>query len=136
MIAVPSDTVVSARELSLWYGDFQALDNVALDVQQGEILALIGPSGCGKSTLLRCMNRMNDAPGVRTTGQLQVAGYDVQSPATDVLALRRHVGMVFQRPNPLPLSIRENVLFGMRLHAPTPLRSTTSTTPGSSSRWR
>ena len=118
MIAVPSDTVVSARDLSLWYGDFQALDNVALDVQQGEIIALIGPSGCGKSTLLRCMNRMNDAPGVRTTGHLQVAGYDLQSPDTDVLALRRHVGMVFQRPNPLPLSIRENVLFGMRLHAP------------------
>ena len=118
MIAVPSDTVVSARDLSLWYGEFQALDNVTLDVQQGEIIALIGPSGCGKSTLLRCMNRMNDAPGVRTTGHLQVAGYDLQSPDTDVLALRRHVGMVFQRPNPLPLSIRENVLFGMRLHAP------------------
>jgi phosphate transport system ATP-binding protein len=107
-----------ATDLSLWYGSFRALIDVSLDVLDGEILSLIGPSGCGKSTLLRCMNRMNDAPGVKITGGLTVAGYDAQHPDTDVLALRRDVGMVFQRPNPLPLSIRDNVLFGVRLHAP------------------
>ena len=109
---------VTCRDLSLWYGNFQALDKVSLDVHQGEILALIGPSGCGKSTLLRCMNRMNDAPTVKITGQLVVGGHDTQSPDADVIALRRDAGMVFQRPNPLPLSIRDNVLFGLRLHAP------------------
>jgi phosphate transport system ATP-binding protein len=123
MIAVPTGTVVAANDLSLWYGDFQALDRVSLDVQQGEIIALIGPSGCGKSTLLRCFNRMNDAPSVRIEGGLKVSGYDLQSPASDVLALRRKVGMVFQRPNPLPLSIRENVLFGIRIHAPSTSRA-------------
>jgi phosphate transport system ATP-binding protein len=110
-------SVITVRELSLWYGKFQALDKVSIDVADGEILGLIGPSGCGKSTLIRCMNRMNDAPTNRIEGGLTVAGYDVPSPATDVFALRRDVGMVFQRPNPLPLSIRDNVLFGVRLHA-------------------
>jgi phosphate transport system ATP-binding protein len=110
--------VVTCLDLSLWYGSFQALDKVSVEVTKGEILSLIGPSGCGKSTLLRCMNRMNDAPTTRTTGHLVVGGHDTQSPATDVIALRRDIGMVFQRPNPLPLSIRDNVLFGVRLHAP------------------
>jgi phosphate transport system ATP-binding protein len=110
-------TVVSCRALSLWYGSFQALDRVELDVERGEILALIGPSGCGKSTLIRCMNRMNDSPTTKISGDLTVAGHDVQH-GTDVITLRREVGMVFQRPNPLPLSIRDNVLFGLRLHAP------------------
>ncbi|MEQ1569879.1 MAG: phosphate ABC transporter ATP-binding protein [Myxococcota bacterium] len=110
--------VVSVRGLSLWYGAFQALDQVSLQVEQGEIMGLIGPSGCGKSTLLRCMNRMNDSPTTRITGGLWVGGHDLQAADTDVIALRRDVGMVFQRPNPLPLSIRENVLFGVRLHAP------------------
>ncbi len=107
----------SATELSLWYGKFRALDKVSFAINAGEIVSLIGPSGCGKSTLIRCMNRMNDSPTTRTEGRLTVANYDVQSPNTDVLALRRDVGMVFQRPNPLPLSIRENVLFGLKLHA-------------------
>jgi phosphate transport system ATP-binding protein len=111
-------SVVTCEQLSLWYGTFQALDKVDLAVTQGEILALIGPSGCGKSTLIRCMNRMNDAPTNKITGSLVVAGHDVQSSQTDVITLRREVGMVFQRPNPLPLSIRDNVLFGLRLHAP------------------
>ncbi len=109
--------VVSAETLSLWYGSFRALNGVSFDVTHGEIVSLIGPSGCGKSTLIRCMNRMNDAPTNRIEGKLHVSGYDVQAKGTDVLALRRDVGMVFQRPNPLPLSIRENVLFGVRLHA-------------------
>jgi phosphate transport system ATP-binding protein len=109
-------SVVTATNLSLWYGDFRALIDVNLVVERGEILALIGPSGCGKSTLLRALNRMNDAPTTRTTGGLVVAGHDVQGPNADVIRLRRDVGMVFQRPNPLPMSIRDNVLFGLRLH--------------------
>jgi phosphate transport system ATP-binding protein len=110
--------VIRCRGLSLWYGSFRALDQVNLDVHQGEILGLIGPSGCGKSTLIRTFNRMNDLPYVRTEGDLVVSGYNLFNGSTDVLALRRDVGMVFQRPNPLPLSIRDNVLFGVRLHAP------------------
>jgi phosphate transport system ATP-binding protein len=108
---------VVAKDLSLWYGSFKALDKVSMHVDHGEVVALIGPSGCGKSTLLRCFDRMNTASYVRTEGHLEVAGYDVHHPDTDVLALRRDVGMVFQRPNPLPLSIRDNVLFGLDLHA-------------------
>ncbi len=113
---IPAITIV-CDTVSLWYGDFRALDRVSMTVPEGGIVAMIGPSGCGKSTLLRCMNRMNDAPNVRVTGSLHVAGYDTTSPTTDVLALRRDVGMVFQRPNPLPMSIRDNVLFGVRLHS-------------------
>lgn len=109
---------IRVRGLSLWYGKFRALDCVTVDVKPGEILGLIGPSGCGKSTLLRCLNRMNDMPYVRIEGGLEVAGYDCMNPEVDTLALRRDVGMVFQRPNPLPISIRDNVLFGVRLHAP------------------
>lgn len=119
-----SDVVVRCRGLSLWYGTFRALDHVNLEVNPGEILSLIGPSGCGKSTLIRTFNRMNDLPYVRTEGDLTVAGYEALKPETDVLALRRDVGMVFQRPNPLPLSIRDNVLFGVRLHAPRTTRPT------------
>lgn len=117
-------SAVVSSDLCLWYGGFQALDRVTMSVEKGEIVALIGPSGCGKSTLLRCMNRMNDSPTVTVKGSLRVAGYETHASSTDVLALRRDVGMVFQRPNPLPLSIRDNVLFGVRLHAPRTARST------------
>ena len=112
-----------ADRLSLWYGDFQALVDVALVAAPGEILALVGPSGCGKSTLLRCFNRMNDAPTTRISGRLEVLGHDAHGPGLDVIRLRREVGMVFQRPNPLPMSIRDNVLFALRLHRGVPPRA-------------
>ncbi len=114
---------IVAAALSLWYGGFQALAGVDLVAAPGEILALVGPAGCGKSTLLRCFNRMNEAPRTRIAGRLEVAGHDVRSPDVDTLCLRRAVGMVFQRPNPLPMSIRDNVLFGLRLHHGAPPRA-------------
>lgn len=101
------------RDFSLWYGDFQALSGVSLDVPRNKVTAFIGPSGCGKSTLLRALNRMCDfTPGVRTQGVVEVDGRDVRS--LDGSELRVRVGMVFQHPNPFPLSIRENVLYGPR----------------------
>ena len=107
---------LSARDFSLYYGTTRALKQVTLEVPEHSVAAIIGPSGCGKSTLLRSFNRMNDLiPGVRTEGELNVAGMDARSPATDVVDLRRRVGMVFQRPNPFPKSIFENVAFGLKL---------------------
>jgi phosphate transport system ATP-binding protein len=113
-----SGLAIDVRELSLWYGDFQALFEVDLEVKQGSVTALIGPSGCGKSTLLRTVNRINERLGdyVRTSGSIHVLGHDVLEQEVEPAQLRKQVGMVFQRPNPLPLSIRENVLFGHRLH--------------------
>jgi phosphate transport system ATP-binding protein len=108
---------IQTERLSLWYGSFQALFDVSLSVKRGEITALIGPSGCGKSTLLRAVNRINERLGyVRTSGRVFVLGHDVLAADVELAQLRRHVGMVFQRPNPLPLSVRDNVLFGYRLH--------------------
>jgi phosphate transport system ATP-binding protein len=108
---------IQTERLSLWYGSFQALFDVSLSIKRGEITALIGPSGCGKSTLLRAVNRINERLGyVRTSGRVFVLGHDVLAPEVELAQLRRHVGMVFQRPNPLPLSVRDNVLFGYRLH--------------------
>ncbi len=104
---------------NLWYGDFQALFDVDLTVAERKVTALIGPSGCGKSTLLRSMNRIVDRLGyVRTEGRIEVLGQDVHGPQVSPQQLRKQVGMVFQRPNPLPLSIRENILFGHKLHDP------------------
>jgi len=109
---------IKAEQLSLWYGDFQALFDVDLEIKSGLITSLIGPSGCGKSTLLRTVNRINERLGyVRTTGRVSVLGHDVFDDGVELVQLRKQVGMVFQRPNPLPLSIRENVLFGLHLHA-------------------
>jgi phosphate transport system ATP-binding protein len=103
-------------DLDLFYGDFQALKRVPLAIEERRITALIGPSGCGKSTLLRTLNRMNDTiPGVRVSGLIQLDGQDIYAPGTDVCELRKRVGMVFQRPNPFPLSIRDNVTFGLRV---------------------
>jgi phosphate transport system ATP-binding protein len=111
-----TDTVITVQNLDLFYGDFQALKRVPLTVRGRHITALIGPSGCGKSTLLRAINRMNDLiPGVRVTGSVLLEGQDIYALGTDVCALRKRVGMVFQRPNPFPLSIYDNVAFGLRV---------------------
>ncbi len=108
---------VTTEKLNLWYGDFQALYDVDLRIKQGLITALIGPSGCGKSTFLRSVNRINERLGyVRTTGTIKVFGHDIYAPEVERIQVRKQVGMVFQRPNPLPLSVRENILFGTRLH--------------------
>ena len=108
---------IEVDKFSLWYGDFQALFDVDIDVAAGKVTSLIGPSGCGKSTLLRSVNRINERLGyVRTTGAINVMGVNVLDPEVEMTQLRRAVGMVFQRPNPLPLSIRDNALFAYRLH--------------------
>lgn len=110
---------IQTRDFSFWYGDFQALFNIDLTVRKNKVTAMIGPSGCGKSTLLRSMNRITDRLGyARTEGTIDVLGQDIHAPEVAVTQLRQRVGMVFQRPNPLPLSIRENVLFGHQLHNP------------------
>ena len=104
-------------DLNLWYGTFQALFDINLSIEQGRITSMIGPSGCGKSTFLRSVNRITERLDyVRTTGRIEVLGHDIYAPEVELIQVRRQVGMVFQRPNPLPLSIRENVLFGHRLH--------------------
>ena len=114
---------VETRDLNLWYGSFQALFDVNLSIKQGLITSLIGPSGCGKSTWLRSVNRINERLGyVRTTGSITVMGQNVLASAVELVQVRKQVGMVFQRPNPLPLSIRDNVLFGLRLHDPAAAR--------------
>ncbi len=108
---------LEVEKLNLWYGDFQALHDIDLRVEQGKITSLIGPSGCGKSTLLRTCNRIIERlPYVRIEGQLKVFGENVFAEQNEVVQVRKQIGMVFQRPNPLPLSIRDNVLFGYRLH--------------------
>jgi len=111
-----TDTVISVQNLDLFYGDFHALKRVPMSVKGRHITALIGPSGCGKSTLLRTLNRMNDLiPGVKVAGTILLEGQDIYASGTDVCALRKRVGMVFQRPNPFPLSIYDNVAFGLRV---------------------
>ncbi len=117
--AVPegaAETRLAARDFHLYYGTHHALKGVTLAIPSGSVTAIIGPSGCGKSTLLRSFNRMNDLiAGVRTSGALEVSGVDVTDAGMDVVDLRRRVGMVFQRPNPFPKSIFENVAFGLRM---------------------
>lgn len=117
--ATPS-LAITTRDLCLWYGKFQALKNITVDIPHGRITSLIGPSGCGKSTLLRCFNRVNERYGyVTTTGQIEILGKNIYDPDVSLIALRKSVGMVFQRPNPLPLSIYENIAFGLRIHGET-----------------
>ena len=108
---------ISVNDLNLWYGPTQALHHVTMDVQPNTITALIGPSGCGKSTFLKTLNRMNDlVPGVKITGEVRYRGEDIYAPGTDVCRLRREIGMVFQKPNPFPMSIYDNIAYGPRTH--------------------
>jgi len=116
-----SDSMVSVEDLSLFYGEKQALRRITMEVFKNRVTAFIGPSGCGKSTLLRCFNRMNDlVEGVRIEGTIRIAGRDIHDPAADVTRLRKRVGMVFQKSNPFPKTIFENVAFGLRLHEKLP----------------
>ncbi len=108
---------IKVNKLNLWYGNFQALKDVCADFSEKKITAIIGPSGCGKSTMLRVFNRMNDLiEGVRTEGEVLVDECNILSSCIDLVSLRKKVGMVFQRPNPFPLSVYENILFGIRVH--------------------
>jgi phosphate transport system ATP-binding protein len=109
--------ILSLRDLSVYYGTFLAVTNVTFDVPKNQITALIGPSGCGKSTVLRCINRMNNLiPGARVEGQILYHGQDITSPQIDPVVVRRHIGMVFQKPNPFPKSIYENIAWGARIN--------------------
>ena len=109
-------TTIEIRSLNLFYGSFQALKAVDLSIEKNIITALIGPSGCGKSTLLRCLNRMNDLiHGVRITGEVRFEGKNIYDATADVATLRKRIGMVFQRPNPFPLSVYGNVVYGLRV---------------------
>ena len=108
---------LSARHLNLWYGEKQALKEISMEIRKNTVTALIGPSGCGKSTFLRCFNRMNEQFGnVRMAGSVLLDGEDIYKRKADVTALRKRVGMVFQSPNPFPMSIYDNVAYGPRLH--------------------
>ena len=112
----PSGTAISVRDFNLWYGRFKALHHNSLEIQQGVVTALIGPSGCGKSTLLRSFNRMNDLiDGLRVSGTITLGGDDIHARGTDVIALRKRMGMVFQKPNPFPMSVFENVAYPLRV---------------------
>jgi phosphate transport system ATP-binding protein len=109
--------IIEVRDLDFYYGKFQALKAIGLDIDKNRITALIGPSGCGKTTFLRTLNRMTELiEGVRVTGRVRIDGEDIYRPGTDLLALRKKVGMVFQRPNPFPLSVFDNVVYGLRVH--------------------
>jgi len=109
---------ITTEDLGLWYGDFQALKDVSVNIRHGIITGLIGPSGCGKTTFLRCCNRVNERYGnVTTTGTIHILGKNIYDPDVSLIELRKSVGIVFQRPNPLPISIYENVVFGLRIHS-------------------
>ena len=109
--------IMTVQGLNLWYGDHQALHDISLNIPEKSITALIGPSGCGKSTFLKTLNRMNDLiPGVKITGDVRYRDQDIFAPGTDVNELRREIGMVFQKPNPFPMSIYDNIAYGPRTH--------------------
>ena len=110
-------SIISVKDMCLWYGDHQALKNVSIEIPEKSITAFIGPSGCGKSTFLKTLNRMNDLiPGVKITGDIRYEGTDIFSREVDVNNLRKEIGMVFQKPNPFPMSIYDNVAYGPRTH--------------------
>ncbi|GKS09184.1 phosphate import ATP-binding protein PstB [Paenibacillus chitinolyticus] len=116
-INIATDTKIKVNGLDLFYGDNQALHAIDLDIAPNSVSALIGPSGCGKSTFLRTLNRMNDLiDSVRINGTIKVDGQDIYSPESDIVSLRKRVGMVFQRPNPFPMSIYDNIAYGPRIH--------------------
>ena len=124
--AAPAPAKISARRLNFFYGRAQALHDISLEVPERVVMAFIGPSGCGKSTFLRTLNRMNDTiPGTRVEGQVLLDGEDIYAPGTDVVALRRRVGMVFQKSNPFPKSIYDNVAYGLRVNRMTDSKSET-----------
>ena len=109
--------ILSAHDLNLWYGAHQALHNISIDIPEKSITALIGPSGCGKSTFLKTLNRMNDlVGGVKITGEVTYEGENIYDPSVDVNELRKRIGMVFQKPNPFPMSIYDNIAYGPRTH--------------------
>ena len=109
--------ILAVSDLCLWYGNHQALKDINVNIPERSITALIGPSGCGKSTFLKTLNRMNDLiPGVRITGEVRYRGEDIFAPSCDVGALRKQIGMVFQKPNPFPMSIYDNIAYGPRTH--------------------
>ncbi len=115
--ALPPKMMITIRDFNAWYGDFQALHNLTLNIPEKQVTAFIGPSGCGKSTLLRWINRMNDVVSTaHAAGTLELPDLDILGRTTDVVALRRRIGIVFQKPNPFPKSIYDNVAFGPRLH--------------------
>ena len=110
-------SIITVNDLCLWYGSTQALKNVSINIEKNSITALIGPSGCGKSTFLKTLNRMNDLiQGVRITGEVKYDGKDILAPGTDVNELRKNIGMVFQKPNPFPMSVYDNIAYGPRTH--------------------
>ncbi len=109
--------IMTTREVDVYYGDKQAINNVSIDISYNEVLSMIGPSGCGKSTFLRCLNRMNDTiESAHVTGKIELEGHDIYDKKTDVVTLRARVGMVFQKPNPFPKSVYENAAYGPRIH--------------------
>ena len=111
------DNIIEVKDLNLWYGPHHALHGVSMDIPEHEITALIGPSGCGKSTFLKTLNRMNDlVEGIRIEGEVNYRGTDIYDPAVDTTWLRKQVGMVFQKPNPFPMSIYDNIAYGPRTH--------------------
>ncbi|WP_027368431.1 phosphate ABC transporter ATP-binding protein PstB [Desulfocurvibacter africanus] len=113
----PNNIKMEARKLDFYYGDFKALMDINLELQKFQVTALIGPSGCGKSTFIRCLNRMNDLiPGTRLEGSLTLDNEDIYDPKVDVVDLRRKVGMVFQKPNPFPKTVFENVAYGLKVN--------------------
>ena len=110
-------SIISVKDMCLWYGDHQALKDVSIEIPEKSITAFIGPSGCGKSTFLKTLNRMNDLiPGVKITGDIRYEGIDIFSKEVDVNNLRKEIGMVFQKPNPFPMSIYDNIAYGPRTH--------------------